>query len=149
MMPRWLVLYDADCGLCKWLLARILRWDRADRLQPVALQRAEAAMLLSGLTQEQRLASWHLIGPSGERYSAGAALPPLLRQLPGGALPSAVTAATPGLTERSYWWVARHRGQLSRWIPSSSKRRASEVVSRREEANAAVRTAAACCSQTW
>ena len=39
---RWLVLYDADCGLCNWLLAGLLRWDRAARLHPIALGRPEA-----------------------------------------------------------------------------------------------------------
>jgi predicted DCC family thiol-disulfide oxidoreductase YuxK len=32
------VLYDADCGFCKWLLSGLLRWDRAERLHLIALQ---------------------------------------------------------------------------------------------------------------
>ena len=43
---RWAVLYDADCGFCKWLLSALLRWDRAARLHPIALQRPEADELL-------------------------------------------------------------------------------------------------------
>ncbi|HEX3803067.1 MAG TPA: DCC1-like thiol-disulfide oxidoreductase family protein [Solirubrobacteraceae bacterium] len=134
MRNRWLVLYDGDCGLCKWMLARILSHDRANRLQPVALQRDEAATLLADLSTEQRMASWHLIAPTGERYSAGAALPPLLRLLPGGALPARIAAAAPGPTERGYRWVAAHRSLLSKPIPAASKRKASELVGRRESA---------------
>ena len=43
---RWFVLYDADCGLCKWLLAGLLRWDRRERLRPLPLDDPEAARLL-------------------------------------------------------------------------------------------------------
>src|SRR5436190_19664464 len=94
---RWIVLYDDDCGFCKWLLALLLRWDRAGRLRPLALQRTEADELLAELTPEQRMASWHLIAPTGERRSAGAALAPLLRSLPGGRLPAAGLAHASGL----------------------------------------------------
>ncbi len=44
--PAWAVLYDADCGLCEWLLSGLLRWDRATCLHPIALQRPEADDLL-------------------------------------------------------------------------------------------------------
>jgi len=128
---RWVVLYDADCGFCKWLLSVLLRWDRATRLQPIALQRCDAEKLLEGLTPAERMASWHLISPTGERFSAGAALPPLLSVMPGGRLPAAALARLPGLTERGYQWVATHRRQLSRRVPSSVKQRAGRRLRRR------------------
>jgi predicted DCC family thiol-disulfide oxidoreductase YuxK len=120
---RWELLYDAECGVCRRLLALLLRWDRDGRLEPVALQSPGAATLLADLTPEQRLDSWHLISPSGERFSAGAAFPPLLRLLPGGALPAAATARFPGLAESAYRLVADHRSALSkltRHIPTAS-----------------------------
>jgi predicted DCC family thiol-disulfide oxidoreductase YuxK len=126
------VLYDADCGFCKWLLSAVLRWDRTARLQPIALQRSEAHDLLRDLTPTERMASWHLISPTGERYSGGAAVPPLLRVLPGGRLPAAAFARVPGLTERGYRWVAEHRTQLSKWVPRRAKQRASQRVHERE-----------------
>jgi predicted DCC family thiol-disulfide oxidoreductase YuxK len=128
---RWLVFYDADCGLCSWLLAGLLRWDRAGRLRPVTLQGAEADELLAQLAPEQRLASWHLISPAGDRSSGGAALPPLLRLLPGGSVPAATFARFPRLTERGYRWVADHRSGLSKLVPNGAKRRATERVRRR------------------
>ena len=130
---RWRVLYDADCGLCTWLLAIILRRDRVEQLETVALQRPEAADLLADLTPAERMASWHLLSPDGERFSAGEALGPLLRELPRGRLPAAVLARFPGLVNRSYRWVADHRTRLSRWVPASAKRRAADLVREREE----------------
>jgi predicted DCC family thiol-disulfide oxidoreductase YuxK len=129
---RWLVLYDDACGFCKWLLAGLLRWDREQSLHPIALQRAEADELLQDLTPEQRMASWHLITPAGTRHSGGAALPPLLRLLPNGRPAAAAFASIPGATDRGYRWVAEHRSLLSKLVPSRAKRRASELVRRRE-----------------
>ena len=142
MTDGWLVLYDGDCGFCKALLAPLLAWDRAGRLQPLALQTARARSLLADLTDAQRLASWHLIAPDGTRFSAGAALPPLLRLLPAAAPLARLLGAGPGpaLTERGYRWVAGHRAQLSRAIPARAKRRAAAYVSRREAACAAGRS---------
>src|ERR1700722_8945509 len=81
---RAVVLYDADCGFCTWLLAGLLRFDRAQRLRPIALQRPEAGDLLGDLTLAERMASWHLVCETGARFSAGAALAPLLALLPCG-----------------------------------------------------------------
>jgi predicted DCC family thiol-disulfide oxidoreductase YuxK len=117
-----------------WLLAPLLEWDRDRCLRPVALQAGEAEQLLADLTPQQRMASWHLIAPDGVRLSGGAALPALLRLLPGGGAPAAVFARLPGATERGYRWVAEHRSQLSRWVPERAKRRARELVHDRAQA---------------
>ena len=130
---RWSVLYDADCGFCNWLLSALLRWDRDARLHPIALQRPEADDLLQELTPAERMASWHLISPTGERRSGGAALPPLLSELPAGRLAGACLARFPRLTDHGYRWVAEHRSQLSKWVPSSAKRRAGQRVRQREQ----------------
>src|ERR671914_515493 len=82
---RTLLLYDADCGFCRVCVALVLAWDRRRRLRPVALQSEEAEGLLAQMPEEERMASWHLARPDGEVQSAGAAFPPLLRELPGAA----------------------------------------------------------------
>jgi predicted DCC family thiol-disulfide oxidoreductase YuxK len=130
--PRWAVLYDADCGFCMWLLSGLLRWDRKARLHAIPLQRPEADDLLQELTPAERMASWHLISPTGERQSRGAAVPPLLRLLPAGRLPAAGFARFPRLTDRGYRWVAEHRSLLSKLVPSSAKERAGKRVHERE-----------------
>jgi predicted DCC family thiol-disulfide oxidoreductase YuxK len=130
---RWTVLYDADCGFCKWLLVTLLRGDPAECLKPVALQRPEAADLLADLPPAERMASWHLISPAGERRSGGAAVPPLFRLLPVGRFPAAVFARFPRATDRGYRWVADHRTQLSKIVPGGAKRRAAQRLQRFEQ----------------
>jgi predicted DCC family thiol-disulfide oxidoreductase YuxK len=129
---KWTVLYDERCGFCKWILAGLLEWDHHRRLAPRALQSEQAEALLADLSPKERLASWHLISPEGERLSAGAALAPLLRLLPGGRIPAHGVAAFPRFTNRAYGWVASHRTQLSKAVPGALKRRASERVRRAE-----------------
>lgn len=129
--PAWTVLYDAECGICRALLAALLAWDRGRRLRPVALQAAEAARLLADLTPAEQMASWHLVSPTGGRRSAGAALSPLLRLLPAGHFPAAVFARFPRASERGYRWVAQHRSALARLLPAALKRRADRYLARR------------------
>jgi predicted DCC family thiol-disulfide oxidoreductase YuxK len=130
----WTVFYDGECGLCTWLLAGLLRWDRAARLHPVALQREQAAETLADLDPQARMASWHLVSPAGRRWSGGAALAPTLRLLPLGAAPAAVLERLPGLTDRAYRWVADHRAKLGRLVPPGVKRGAASRVRAREVA---------------
>ena len=132
MRQSWLVLYDGDCGLCKWLLAGLLWFDRAERLRPLALQRPEAEALLADLDPADRMASMHLVAPDGTRTSAGEAMPALLRLLSGGRLPAAVLARFPRLTSAGYRWVATHRIGISRFVPRRAKQRAAERVRERE-----------------
>jgi len=128
----WIVLYDRDCGFCRWSLGRVLALDRDERLAPVALGTPEADLLLADLTPEQRAASWHLISPGGHRWSAGAAAAPLLRLLRGGDVPAVVLARAPQLTERAYRWVADHRSVFGRLIGERAKIRADDRIARAE-----------------
>ena len=113
-MERHIVLYDEDCGFCRWSLDRLLRWDRRGRLRATPIQSEEGDRLLADLSEEDRLASWHLVTPDGGRYSGGAAAGPLARLLPAGA-PVALLADTfPRTTDRLYRWVARNRDSLGR-----------------------------------
>ena len=92
----------------------ILRWDRHRRLRAVAIQSDEGGRLLAGMSEEERLASWHLAGADGSVVSAGAAAAPLARLLPGGRPLAALFDAFPDATERAYRWVAAHRATLGR-----------------------------------
>lgn len=53
-MERAVILFDDDCGFCRWSLSKILAWDRLGRLRPVALQSPEADDLLWGSTLSRR-----------------------------------------------------------------------------------------------
>jgi predicted DCC family thiol-disulfide oxidoreductase YuxK len=112
---RLAVLYDSDCGFCKWALDKILAWDRRHRLRPVAIQSEEGGRLLAGIEPDRRLDSWHLVA-DGEVRSAGAAAPRLFEALPGGRPLAGVLRAFPRATERAYRWVAAHRDLLARLL---------------------------------
>ncbi|HWF74279.1 MAG TPA: DCC1-like thiol-disulfide oxidoreductase family protein [Solirubrobacteraceae bacterium] len=126
----WTALYDADCGFCRATLAGLLALDLGRRVRPVAIQSPEGSTVLADLDPAARLASWHLVSPAGERFSAGAGAPPLLRLLAGGRVPAAVLAAAPRPTDRAYRWVAGHRTKLSRLLPSGAKARATGRIAR-------------------
>jgi len=113
-MERHLVLYDEDCGFCRWSLARLLRWDRRGRLRAVPIQGEEGDLLLADLSERDRLASWHLVTPGGRRYSGAAATGPLARLLPAGAPVAFLAETFPRSTDRLYRWVARNRDTLGR-----------------------------------
>ena len=115
-MSRTAILYDAECGFCKWSLDLVLRWDRRGRLRPVALQDAEADRLLGEMDPATKMASWHLVTPDGTVHSAGRAVEPLMRLLPGGRPFAAAARAMPGLTDRGYAFVAAHRTPLGKLV---------------------------------
>jgi predicted DCC family thiol-disulfide oxidoreductase YuxK len=111
---RAAVLYDDDCGFCKWSLNKILAWDRRGRLRPVAIQSEEGRRLLASLPAEQHLETAHLVTPGGELLSAGAAAPPLLRLLPGGRPLAFLLDSFPRTTDRAYRFVVDHRSGFAR-----------------------------------
>jgi predicted DCC family thiol-disulfide oxidoreductase YuxK len=110
------VLYDEDCGFCKWSLDKILAWDRHRRLRPLPIQSEEGGRLLAGVPQELRLESWHLVAPSGEVRSAGDAAAPLASLLPGGRPLAFLFRTFPGITNRAYRLVAGNRDRIARLL---------------------------------
>ena len=113
---KGIVLYDRDCGFCKWSLDKILAWDRSRRLRAVAIQSEEGERLLDRVDPRARLNSWHFVNGEGELFSAGAAAEPLARTLPFGRPLSSVFGAFPGLTERAYRYVPGHPDRWARLL---------------------------------
>ena len=107
-----IVFFDQDCGFCRWCSDRLRAWDRHGRLRFAPIQGAEGDRWLGSMSPEARLGSWHLVSPDGSIVSAGAALPPTLRLLPGGRPLAGLFAASPSMTERLYRWTVRHRVRL-------------------------------------
>jgi predicted DCC family thiol-disulfide oxidoreductase YuxK len=108
------VLYDGDCGFCRWSLGRLLSWDRRGHLRAVPIRSEEGDLLLADLNEAKRLATWHFVTPDGRRYSGGAAAGPLVRLLPAGAPVALLADAFPVTTDRLYRWVAHNRVTLGR-----------------------------------
>ena len=115
-MDRATLLYDGDCGFCRWIAAKILRWDRRGSMRALPIQGSEAVALLAGMDPARRMASWHLATTDGAVRSGAAAVAPLARMLPGGRPVAYVAELFPGLTRHAYGLVARHRGTLGRLI---------------------------------
>jgi predicted DCC family thiol-disulfide oxidoreductase YuxK len=90
----------------------------------VALQDAEADLLLSGMPADERMASWHFVADDGRVYSGGEAFAPLLRLVPGGELPARALEAIPALANVGYQAVAGRRSFFGRLLPARSKARA-------------------------
>lgn len=130
-MADALLIYDADCGFCRWSTARVLAWDRRRSLRPVALQDPEAAEHLGTMSRTAAFASWHLVTDDGRVRSAGAAAPALLGLLPGGRLLAALLARRPRDTERAYRWVAERRCHWGRAVTRGAARRARRRIDRR------------------
>jgi predicted DCC family thiol-disulfide oxidoreductase YuxK len=113
---RATVVYDDDCGFCRWSAERLRTWDRRHALRFVTLRSDEAERLLAPVPVDRRPRSWHLVTHDGRVWSAGAAVPEVLGLLPGGGLLSVVTAAMPDLTETAYTAIARRRSALGRLL---------------------------------
>lgn len=116
MHRAWFVLYDEDCGFCRWGVDRLLRLARRNELEAVSIQSPEGADLLSSMTADERLESWHVRSPGGRIWSGGEAVPVLLRLLPGGKGLAALAARFPRTVDRLYRFVARNRSALGRLI---------------------------------
>ena len=110
------VLYDEDCGFCRWTAERLRRWDRHGRLRFVPLSAPESDRLLPDHSPVERRASWHLVAADGRIRSAGAAVPAILDRLPFGRPLAAVARAFPWATDVAYRWLARHRDALGRLL---------------------------------
>lgn len=128
---RLALLYDDDCGFCRWALGWVLRWDRRRRLRPVAIQSPEGQRLLAPIAEDRRLDSWHMVDGAGIVRSAGAAAPALLRLLPGGGPLAALAAHAPRLTQGSYERVVGRRSMLGRLVTEVAKARADALIAER------------------
>jgi predicted DCC family thiol-disulfide oxidoreductase YuxK len=129
--PAVTVLYDHDCGFCRWSIGRLLAWDRAGRLRPLAIQSAEGQRLLADLAPEQRLDTAHAVDAAGRRTSGGDAIAPIAAVLPGGAPLAALARRAPTVARAGYRAVAGRRSILGKLISDAARARADERIARR------------------
>jgi predicted DCC family thiol-disulfide oxidoreductase YuxK len=129
--PAVTVLYDHDCGFCRWSIGRLLAWDRGGRLRPLAIQSAEGQRLLGDLEPERRLASAHAVDAAGRRTSGGDAVAPIAAVLPGGAPLAALARRVPGLMRWGYDAVAARRSLFGKLVSDRAKARADARIVQR------------------
>jgi predicted DCC family thiol-disulfide oxidoreductase YuxK len=122
---RLVLLYDADCGFCRWAVAWTLDRDAAGVVEPISIQSPRGSQLLADLAECERLRAVRVISADGSRRSGGAALGVLLDALK---LPGLARLATlsPPLTDLVYRSVADNRRHFSRLVSAKAKRRADE-----------------------
>ncbi|HEY7076886.1 MAG TPA: DUF393 domain-containing protein [Solirubrobacteraceae bacterium] len=129
--PAVTVLYDLDCGFCRWSVAKLLTWDRHRRLRPVAIQSEEGERLLADLPPDRRLASAHAVDASGRRASGGDALAPIADVLPGGRPLAALARRAPGLARAGYDAVSARRPLLGKLVSDAARARADRRIAER------------------
>jgi predicted DCC family thiol-disulfide oxidoreductase YuxK len=110
------VLYDEDCGFCRWSADKLKAWDARRRLTFAAIQSAQGAEVLHAVPEAQRLDSMHALTPDGRVWSGGQAVRVILAELPGGSILASIAAASPGATALTYRLVSRHRERLGRML---------------------------------
>jgi predicted DCC family thiol-disulfide oxidoreductase YuxK len=130
-LPAVILIYDRDCGFCRWCLGKVLAWDRHGTVRPVALGTPEANRLLVDVPAAERAKSWHLVDQGGMVHSAGAGFEPLLRLLPAGGPFAALAGRFPGATERGYRAVSGNRSIFGKLVTDGAKRRADARIASR------------------
>ena len=117
-MARAVLLYDAECRLCRFAARVVLRLDRERELAVLPLQDPVATSLLEGLSEKSRLASWRVVQPDGSLAGLGAGIVPLLRSMRLTRPAARLIALVPDRAlDTVYGVVARHRGRLGRMLP--------------------------------
>jgi predicted DCC family thiol-disulfide oxidoreductase YuxK len=114
--PSTVLLYDDDCGFCRWSAERIRRLDRHGRLAFAAIQSERGAELLRPVPPALRLTTMHVVTTDGRVWSGGEAVRVIVGELPGGSLLGSILDAFPGTTDAVYRYVVRHRERLGAWL---------------------------------
>lgn len=76
------VIFDGECKFCQGQVARLARWDRAERLAFVSLHDPRVAERYPDLTHEQMMDQMYIIDQSGNRHGGAAAFRYLSRKMP-------------------------------------------------------------------
>ena len=115
---RPVLLYDADCRVCRFVARTALRLDRRNELAVLPLQDDEARSFLQQLPTAERLASWRLVRRDGSLAGYGAGLSELLGSMwLTRALGRAVSVVPDRVLDTLYEQAARRRGRLGRLVP--------------------------------
>lgn len=114
MSGVWHILvYDEACELCERLARWMKRFDSHHRLTTMTFGEAKSTDVLNRVPEPRRWTQFHLVSPSGEVTSGDAAIPALLRLLPGGAPLAWLLVHAPG----GQWAIE----QFYRWLTTQHK----------------------------
>ncbi|MFI5206556.1 MAG: thiol-disulfide oxidoreductase DCC family protein [Gemmatimonadales bacterium] len=111
---QWTLIFDGECGVCRAAVELLRSRNKDGRLSFVPFQDSEALARLPNVPRDDLERAMHLVAPDREVLRGAAALPAILRLIPGGA-PLALLyrlPAAPWLAARVYRMVARSRYKL-------------------------------------
>jgi predicted DCC family thiol-disulfide oxidoreductase YuxK len=123
-----IVLYDADCGFCRWATAWALRRDRDRVLAAAPIQSARGGELLADMPASERLRAAHVVLDGGVRRSGGAAAADVLSALPSTRALGRLAKRLPRTTALLYGVVAARRGSFGRLVGEDARGRADELL---------------------
>jgi predicted DCC family thiol-disulfide oxidoreductase YuxK len=123
-----LVLYDADCGFCRWAMAWALSHDPRRALVAAPIQSPLGSQLLTDLSPDERLGAAHVVRDDGARESGGAAAAEVLAVLPRTRLLARLAQGLPAPTAALYGLVATHRHGFGRFVGAEARRRADRLL---------------------
>ena len=118
------LFYDAGCGVCAWIVLRVLRAVPVGSLLVASIDSPAGEQHLGHLSDAERWASWHLLSGDGRLSSGGAALPALLELLPRARRLAPLLRAMPRVVDSLYRALARTRPRWGRLVPNRAVGRA-------------------------
>jgi predicted DCC family thiol-disulfide oxidoreductase YuxK len=117
------VLYDEDCGFCRWSTDELNAWDTRRRLTFAEIPSAPGAERLVAVPEAKRLDSMHAVTPDGRVWSGGQGVRVILAQLPGGSILASIAAAFPVRPARPIDWSLDTGNDRSDARPTCLQRR--------------------------
>ena len=123
-----IVLYDADCGFCRWAMAWALGRDPGRALVAVPIQSPLGSQLLADLSPSVRLDAAHVVREDGTRESGGVAAAEVLGVLPPTRALGRLARRLPAPTAALYGLVAAHRHGFGRFVGGGARRRADRLL---------------------
>ena len=123
-----IVLYDTDCGFCRWAMAWAVRRDHHHVLVTVPIQSPLGSELLADIDLRERLRSAHVVGDDGRRRSAGAAAAEVLGVLPRTQGLARLAHRLPSTTALLYRVVAKRRSGFGRLVSNKARLRADRLL---------------------
>lgn len=123
-----IVLYDADCGFCRWAMAWAVRRDHRHVLVTAPIQSPLGSELLVDVLPGDRLRSAHVVWDDGRRRSGGAAAADVLSVLPSTRVLGRLAHSLPRATAWLYGVVAARRQSFGRLVGREARRRADGLL---------------------
>jgi predicted DCC family thiol-disulfide oxidoreductase YuxK len=123
-----IVLYDADCGFCRWAMAWAVKRDHRHVLVTVPIQSPLGSELLVDVLPGDRLRSAHVVRNDGGRSAGGAAAADVLSVLPPTRALGQLARSLPRTTALLYGVVAARRKSFGRLVGKEARRRADDLL---------------------